>query len=282
VAPPGEVAVVDAAAIEDADAAATENGDPDGDHTSEPDEPPAGEDPSESPAADEAAPGARSANREEGDGASPSDRVLLSRRDALVAGVARDLSRRLKRSLADDQNELLEMLRHQPPGEAAIGGAERRDRVAAAVLAELVGAAELGQTFDGTSASAVPADVTSLADELALGMLGPLDSAVAEALSAAGEDERELSEQIRSAYREARSGRVESLAEHHVLAAFSQGRLAALGAGTPIRWVADRCSPDCEDNVLAGPVPAGEPFPTGHRFPPAHTGCRCLVMAVDN
>ena len=35
---------------------------------------------------------------------------------------------------------------------------------------------------------------------------------------------------------------------------------------------------DCEDNSLAGAIPAGEPFPTGHTSAPAHPGCRCLTL----
>jgi hypothetical protein len=37
---------------------------------------------------------------------------------------------------------------------------------------------------------------------------------------------------------------------------------------------------DCEDNSLAGAIPAGEPFPTGHTSAPAHPGCRCLTLAA--
>ena len=65
--------------------------------------------------------------------------------------------------------------------------------------------------------------------------------------------------------------------------ALSNGRAsyAVLAPGTPVCWVQDPSGPGCpdaEDNVLAGAVPSGEPFPTGHRYAPAYRGCRCLLV----
>ena len=57
-----------------------------------------------------------------------------------------------------------------------------------------------------------------------------------------------------------------------------------LADGEPVRWVFDpavgACS-DCEDNSLQGAVAAGTAFPTGHVCAPAHAGCRCLVLPAD-
>ena len=53
--------------------------------------------------------------------------------------------------------------------------------------------------------------------------------------------------------------------------------------GGPLRWVVQDTGgpcPDCDDDVLAGSLPKGEPFPTGQPYPPAHPGCRCLLVPV--
>ncbi len=60
------------------------------------------------------------------------------------------------------------------------------------------------------------------------------------------------------------------------------GRLRRPGTkGSPVRWVLDPTGgpcPDCDDNVLGGAVAKGDEFPTGHPCAPAHPGCRCLVV----
>jgi hypothetical protein len=85
---------------------------------------------------------------------------------------------------------------------------------------------------------------------------------------------------LRAAYREWK-GRIDELGEDLVRTAYGRASYAVLVPGTPVCWVLDPSGPDCpdaEDNVLAGAVPAGEPFPTGHRYAPAYRGCRCLLV----
>ena len=75
--------------------------------------------------------------------------------------------------------------------------------------------------------------------------------------------------------------RIADAAAHYVLVAFNRGVAEAAQPGTGARWVVDDGGapcPDCDDNALAGSVPAGEPFPTGDLHPPAHPGCRCLAV----
>ena len=91
-------------------------------------------------------------------------------------------------------------------------------------------------------------------------------------------DQRKVS---RSAYREAKSQRADLVARELAIAGFNAGVVAAAPPGTSVRWVTDPvrgCSPDCQDNSLAGPIPAGQSFPTGSPYPPAHQRCRCLVI----
>ncbi len=97
-------------------------------------------------------------------------------------------------------------------------------------------------------------------------------------------DEGALVELVGAAFREWKGTRVERLAGDHAVFAFAAAVLAAVPDGTALRWIVDddgaEC-PDCDDNTLAGPVPAGEEFPTGHRHPPAHAGCRCLLAPAS-
>jgi hypothetical protein len=88
-------------------------------------------------------------------------------------------------------------------------------------------------------------------------------------------------DRVRSAYREAKSQRADLVARELSIAGFNAGVIAAAPAGMAVRWVTDAirgCSPDCQDNSLAGPIPAGQSFPTGSPYPPAHQRCRCLVI----
>jgi hypothetical protein len=95
--------------------------------------------------------------------------------------------------------------------------------------------------------------------------------------SESGED---VGARVGAAYRDWRGERIERLVGDFATQAFSAGVAAAVPpGGGPLRWVltsASGCS-DCDDNALAGSLPAGEGFPTGHAYPPAHSGCRCLI-----
>jgi hypothetical protein len=99
--------------------------------------------------------------------------------------------------------------------------------------------------------------------------------------SEAGED---MGDRVGAAFREWRGERIERLVGDFAVQAFSAGVAAATQPGEPIRWVlssAEGCS-DCDDNALAGAVPAPATFPTGHAYPPAHSGCRCLVAPATS
>lgn len=221
---------------------------------------------------------------------------LLDRRDALLAPVEKSLSRVLRRLASDEQNELLDQLRRIKrgrPDAATLLPADQAavvERFVDALAPDFGKAADAGSTFwadlAGTSAGALFGDDDLLRGRLAERVTGFLDlhrahleRTFADAESE-GLDVGELSDRVRAAYRDWRSGSLADLAGDLATAGFAHGERRAAGPGTPWRWVVDNGGLPCadgEDNALAGAVPCEEPFPTGDVTPPAHPGCRCIL-----
>ena len=211
------------------------------------------------------------------------------RRDELISPIVTTLSRRLKRTLQDSQNELLDSLRSNGshwsvdllPDET-----EHVDSFSTAAIPALEQSAAAGVSFAGLRGAPGPkSDVLlGIAHELALAVVGPLRRRLAGGDGLDGADESVVAEHVGSAFREWKGERIERLAGDHVVAAFSTGTIAASsGSSTQLEWVAvsdsgDAPCPDCEDNGLTGSLAPGEEFPTGHVHPPAHPGCRCLLV----
>jgi hypothetical protein len=206
-----------------------------------------------------------------------------------LADIEAKLARRLKRSLQDEQNDLLDRLRSAKGKVVAEGlipspdeHAGRHLRTAEPFLRE---AAVAGATFAGASGGEAATDepnVGDIARELAHAICGPLRRQLQRAAeSGAADDEGGLASRFGMAYREWKGERIESVAGDAVMAAFARGQFAAVASGTPMRWIVDdqgqRC-PDCDDNALAGPIGKGQEYPTGQQHPPAHAGCRCLLL----
>jgi len=215
---------------------------------------------------------------------------LLVRRDAAVADLERNLARRLKRELSDEQNELLASLSAAkgsptaadvlPAPEAHV---ERFQAIAVPTLAEAATAgADLVSTVAGPPAA--PTSVADLAAELAADIVAPLRERLERAFADSDGHPDDVAQSIRSCYREWKGQRVDQVAAHAVVAASNRGLLDRLPEGTLVRWVVadgDSPSPDCDDNALAGAVVLGEAFPTGHTAPPLHPSCRCMVVPAD-
>ncbi|HEY1465566.1 MAG TPA: DivIVA domain-containing protein [Acidimicrobiales bacterium] len=209
---------------------------------------------------------------------------LVDRRDELVGPVITALSRRLKRTLQDDQNDLLDRLRNNGslwsvdllPDEL-----EQLDGYATAALPQLEQAANAGRLFVGDESKGGPLSehVVGVAHDLATAIVGPLRRRLIDDGSSSS-DESAVAEHVGAAFREWKGERIERLAGDYVIAGFSAGSVA--GSSQDIEWIAAAAPgsnpcPDCDDNALNGPQPAGQEFPTGHRHPPAHSGCRCLL-----
>jgi cell division septum initiation protein DivIVA len=224
------------------------------------------------------------------------DAAVISKRDALVTPVVTRLARALKRALQDDQNELLNAIRHASGTadlDALLPEEIQRDRYAQAASGALAdgwlvgrswlvaeGAADADDEAVGTLATETG---RLLGTELAGELSGLLRHRLTESLRALGDVAEGAQDAAGAAYREWKGARVEGIAGDFATRAFFGGAVAA-GEGTIVRWVVDdgRPCPDCDDNALAGEQLAGDEWPTGQLHPPVHPGCRCLLVAITN
>ena len=213
------------------------------------------------------------------------DSDLLDRRDATTDDLERQLARRLKRVLSDEQNEALDLLRRTrgtPTAEQVLPSeADHLERYTSAALEDLTAAERAGAGFFG-DAPRRAADVRDVATEFSTEMIRQIRGRLERAFVDGG-DENEVGERIRACYREWKTQRIADTARHFVVVAFSRGVAEAGADGSLSRWLVDDGDapcPDCDDNALAGGVAKGDPFPTGDMCPPAHPGCRCLAVPV--
>jgi cell division septum initiation protein DivIVA len=210
--------------------------------------------------------------------------VAIRERDTVVAGVERELGRRLKRVLADEQNEVLDLLRRGKSvtfDDVVPAGDEHADRFAIAAMSDLDAAAAHG-------AASIGGELAESCDDLA-GSLGhtlvdPLRHRIQRSFDDCDGDLEEVSERLRALYREWKGQHIGIAVRHFTAAAYAWGAYEAAPDGAKLRWLVDRTGeacPDADDNALAGPVAKGTQFPTGDRCAPAHPGCRCLVVPAD-
>jgi hypothetical protein len=223
-------------------------------------------------------------------GPSDAEQAIIARRDEAIAAIESTLSRRIKRELSDEQNELLSTLGSMKGTLSAIAilptpedHLERYDDIA---LPALVDAASAGASLlDVVGRAASRTLVADLAANLSTEIVMPLRDRIERSVSEAAGDREDLAQRVRSCFREWKGQRVEQAVSLNVLAACNRGLLDRLPSGTAVHWVValgDPPSPDCEDNALAGAIVRGDEFPTGHTAPPLHARCHCLVLPVPD
>jgi hypothetical protein len=223
------------------------------------------------------------------------DDSAFGRRDAELTPLIVAGARKLKRVLADEQNDVLHVLRSAKKTVALAdllpSETDHVRHYADAVADELrkaalAGAASIG---DGTAKerakAAGKAEVLQPAvDALGTSVVRPLRERLERAVTDTGGEPDDLVAIVRAVYREWKTQRIDEHLDDVARMAFGRGQLAVLAPGTPICWVVDPNGPDCpdaEDNALAGVVKAGESFPTDHLCAPAHEGCRCMLQRAS-
>lgn len=219
------------------------------------------------------------------------DDTVFGRRDAALTPLIVASARKLKRVLADEQNDVLNTLRRKDPvlslDTLLPWEADHAERYAAAIGEELEAAAKAGMASMGRKRSLgkAKADVLRPAvGSLTTAMIVPLRERLDRAIGDASGDNGDLATTVRSVYREWKTQRIDEQLDDVLRMAFGRGALAGVAAGTMVSWIVDPngpACPDAEDNALAGAVAAGDAFPTDHKCAPAHSGCRCMLAPVE-
>ena len=211
-------------------------------------------------------------------------------RDEALAPVIAAMSRRLKRILADEQNEVLDILRGKLPVktlDAIVGPkVDHSARLIEALEASLkaaasAGAQSLSDASDKEVQKMVATQMAAINEYVIATVVVPLRERLSRSISQASGDNAELTSLVRLVYREWKNQHVDTQVDNIVQTSFGRGAFAALTPGEKICWKVDPNGPACadaEDNSLAGFVGAGEAFPTGHTHAPAHAGCRCALV----
>lgn len=209
------------------------------------------------------------------------DDAVRAERAAVLDPLGREVARKAKRALQDEQNDLLDRIRKVKGTPKALDvltpeEAQHRawcDVLRAPLTAAYAGGYGLGG--GGKTRKQVPAP---LLDELAADLVVRLRDRLVAAIDDAA-DTDDVTQRLGARYREFKGQDLDRALGDALAAAWAKGTFDASPAGTRLRWVPEvegRC-PDCDDNALE-PTVRGEPFPTGTPHPPAHPGCRCLLV----
>ncbi|MET0910009.1 MAG: DivIVA domain-containing protein [Ilumatobacteraceae bacterium] len=216
------------------------------------------------------------------------------RRDAELTPLIVASAKKLKRVLADEQNDVLDRLRRNVPvrtlDELLPARDAHVDTFAVAIDTELRAAATAGAASVATGRAA-KLNKSAMADAVdaaraALGewLVNPLRERLDRCVADGSGDNDAIARSIRSIYREWKTQHIDDQLDDVLRTAHGRAVLSALPAGAPVCWGVDEEHPACadgDDNALAGCVAAGQPFPTGHLFAPSHVGCRCLLVPAD-
>ena len=205
-------------------------------------------------------------------------------RNAVLDPLQRELGRKVKRALQDEQNDVLDRLRTvkgKPSAAELLPSATEQIAVLAATLRAPVNAAFAGGRVAVGAQDARATAPAVMIDGLAAAMVERLHERLVEAIDEAGSDEAAVTQRLGARYREFKGQSLDAVVGDTLAAAWALGVYDAVPPATVLRWVpaeVGRC-PDCDDNGLE-PTVRGDAFPTGQPHPPAHPGCRCLLIPV--
>lgn len=202
-------------------------------------------------------------------------------------------SRRMKRLLQEEQNDVLDRLRtkrgkgtadeNMPPQE------EQLERFRTGFGSFLTDAFQAGRSVGGATdkGEALPIVENLITKQLVNPLRTELTRAIEGGLDAQ-DTLNSISERANDVFRVWKGVRTELLGEGMVYAAFHQGLIDAWktkGAATK-RWVLSsdeqECPRDiCKQNAAAGTVAVKGTFASGHLAPPAHGGCTCTIEGPE-
>ena len=215
----------------------------------------------------------------------------FQRRDAALVPLIVAGARKLKRVLADEQNEVLDALRRREPVrslDALVPAAtDQSERYVDTIAPGSMLAAEAGSvSVEGTVALDLGATGTlaPVREALATGLVVPFRERLERCVDEGDGDNDTVTKRARAVYREWKTQRIDEQLDDVFRLAYGRGQCDAIEPGTAVSWIVDPdgpACPDAEDNALAGVVELGQGFPTGHTCAPAHAGCRCLIAPVD-
>jgi cell division septum initiation protein DivIVA len=224
------------------------------------------------------------------------DQGVFDHRDEMLEPILVLITRKMKRVLADEENSMLTYLQGKKSVvalEKVLPVADEHLQMYVEALAEdvisaaMAGAQSLSKSLKAdlrkrVTRSAVMQVVSRTMDE---STIRPLREKIQRAVEQSDGDKDEMSNLIRSVYREMKMQRVEQQVSDIARMAYSRGAYLVLDQGTKVCWMVDPNGPSCadaEDNSLAGSTDLGSEFPTGHIHPTAHAGCRCLIAPIGD
>ncbi len=147
--------------------------------------------------------------------------------DEVVVPLIVSASRKLKRVLADEQNEVLDALRRKEPVRAIDTllpwETEQATRYSVAVEADLAAAALAGAQGDENGRN--PAIIRPAVDAVTNEIVAPLRERLTRCIDKAGGNNSDLANQVRSLYREWKTHRIDEHVEDIVRLAFDRGAL---------------------------------------------------------
>jgi len=218
----------------------------------------------------------------------------FDQRDADLTPLIVASAKKLKRVLADEQNEVLDALRRREPVRELADllplPADHLARFRVAIVDDLLAAANAGASLvsPGRVARLTKPDATravqagdAVLDEW---LIVPLRERLDRCVADGDGDNAGIAKRVRAVYRECKTQHIDEQLDDVIRSAHGSGLFSVIESGTAVDWVSDpshaACA-DCNDNTLGGAVAAGVAFPTGHLFPPAHLGCRCLLLPAE-
>ena len=226
--------------------------------------------------------------------ATANEATPFDQRDADLTPLIVASAKKLKRVLADEQNEVLDALRRSEPvrelADLLPAQADHLARFRVAIVDDLLAAANAGASLvtpgrvalisRDDAARAAKAGDAVLDEWLIVPLRERLDRCVADGDG----DNAGIAKRVRAVYREWKTQHIDEQLDDVIRTAHGSGLFSVIDPGTAVDWVSDpshdACA-DCNDNTLGGAVAAGVAFPTGHLFPPAHLGCRCLLLPAE-